>query len=321
MLYPLLLLSLALADEPAKTDRPPSIIAPSLPQLTREEERKLDEVIDRFILADTGRLGPSEAKKATAAFDKLGHEAIPALIRGLNKAATLKHSCPTLMISQKLARLLLASNDQQLLEFARDEIGAGVTRSPHAGTLQDLRVRVLLRKNALARRGPASPATGPMRLGRLSTADLAKQASTLRGAPLHATLRELAKRDGKEVLPALALAAGSYDKETQKLGRELLDAHLGRQSRSAVAERLDDENAEIKRGALRVIAEKHPDLMTELIERLGDDDAGVRGEARDALKKLSKGEDFGPAADATKEQRSEAQRRWRAWWEKKTGGK
>jgi hypothetical protein len=321
MLYPLLLLSLLLADEPAKTARKPSILAPSLNQLTREEEKQLDDVIDRFILADTCRLSAAEAKKATEAFDKLGHDAIPALIRGLNKAATLKHSCPVLMISKKLARLVLASDDQQLLEFARDEIGAGVGRSPHAGTLQDLRVRILLRKNALARRTPASPGMNATGLAKLSTTQLAKAASTQRGAPLHATLRELAKRDGKEVVPALALAAGSYDEATRKLGRELLDAHLGRQSRSAVQEALGDDSTEVKKSAVRVLADKHPDLVPAILDRLTDDDEAVRAEAREALKKLSKGEDFGPSPGATKEEQREARKRWQDWWERKTAGK
>lgn len=320
MLYPLLVLSLLLADEPAKTARKPSILAPSLNQLTREEEKQLDDVIDRFILADTCRLSAAEAKKAAEAFDKLGHDAIPALIRGLNKAAALKHSCPVLMISKKLARLVLASDDPQLLEFARDEIGAGVGRSPHAGTLQDLRVRILLRKNALARRAP-NPGAHATGLARQSTADLAKAASTQRGAPLHATLRELAKRDGKEVIPALALAAGSYDEPTRKLGRELLDAHLGRQSRSAVQELLGDDSAEVKKSAVRVLADKHPDLVAAILERLTDDDEAIRAEARAALKRLSKGEDFGPAPGATKEQQREARKRWQAWWEKKAAGK
>src|SRR5947208_7741288 len=64
-------------------------------ELTPEEEAKLDEIINAFILHDTGmRYNP----KAVAALRNLGPEAIPALIRGLNRAATMSHSCPVSML-------------------------------------------------------------------------------------------------------------------------------------------------------------------------------------------------------------------------------
>src|SRR3954469_13618831 len=84
-----------------ETAKKRSPIAPSLPYLTNDEEEKLDRIIDRFILFDTGRLLGAEGQQAQRDFDKLGYEAIPALIRGLNKAAGLEHSCPTLVISKK----------------------------------------------------------------------------------------------------------------------------------------------------------------------------------------------------------------------------
>jgi hypothetical protein len=316
MIYLLLTLTLALgADETARTPRKRSVIAPSLPELTKEEEAKLDEIIDRFILADTGRLRGAEAKKAAEAFDKLGHEAIPALIRGLNKAAKINHSCPVLMITKKLSKLLMASDDQELLEFARDEIGAGASGSKHARVLQDLRVRCMLRKNALARRPPPPPRAPSA----MTTTELAKAASTMRGAALQGLLRELGKRDGKEALAGLIVAATSYDKEIQKLGRDMLDVNLGRQSMSVVKEKLEDDHIEIRRSAIRVAGDKHIDLVPAIIARLTDADASVRAEARAELVKRSKGEDLGPAADASKEQQREAQKRWKTWWEKQLG--
>jgi hypothetical protein len=41
----------------------------------------------------------------------------------------------------------------------------------------------------------------------------------------------------------------------------------------------------------------------------------VRDEARAALKRLSKGKDFGPQATATADERGEAKKKWQAWWE------
>jgi hypothetical protein len=172
-----------------------------------------------------------------------------------------------------------------------------------------------LRKNALAR-VTVVPPKGP---AALTTPALARAASTARGAELPGLLRELAKRDGNEAIAGLAVAASSYDKETAKLGRELLDANLGRLTLSGLRERLEDDNAEVRRGAVRVAAARHIELVLSVIDRLTDADAAVLAEAREALVKRSKEEvDFGPAADATPEQRREAQKRWKAWWLEQT---
>src|SRR5947209_991505 len=108
------------AAPPARQEkpRPPSLIAPSLPQLTDEEEEQIEKVIDRFIDADLGRLRGADAKKAVAEFQKLGPEAIPLMIRGLNRAARIETSCPAVLIAKKLAGLLNASDDVELLDFA-----------------------------------------------------------------------------------------------------------------------------------------------------------------------------------------------------------
>src|SRR5438128_805968 len=88
---------------PSKAERPRNPLAPSLPQLTDEEEEKIDAVIDRFILYDTGKLKGAEGKKALADFNNLGPEAIFPLIRGLNRAANIESSCPALVIAKKLS--------------------------------------------------------------------------------------------------------------------------------------------------------------------------------------------------------------------------
>src|SRR5437660_1648086 len=76
---------LLLVPSDSETPRKPHPFAPSLPQLTDEEEDKLDDIINRFILHDSGRLPGAEGTRARAEFDKLGPNAIPALIRGLRR--------------------------------------------------------------------------------------------------------------------------------------------------------------------------------------------------------------------------------------------
>src|SRR5262245_24587783 len=92
------LLALGAADKDAPFKR--SVIAPSLPAVTKEQEEEFDRIINRFILADTGRLKGAEARKAVKEFEALKPEAIPALIRGLNRAAMIEHSCPVTVIAK-----------------------------------------------------------------------------------------------------------------------------------------------------------------------------------------------------------------------------
>jgi hypothetical protein len=137
------LLCLNAAAEP-KEPRKPNPFAPSLPLLTQEEEKELDRIIDRFMQYDIGRLQGEEGKQALRDFEKLGPEATFALIRGLNRAAEIDHTCPALVIAKKLSRILMASTDEQLLEFAACGTCASpprcartpwpATRAPAAGT-------------------------------------------------------------------------------------------------------------------------------------------------------------------------------------------
>src|SRR5262249_41725567 len=191
----------------SKRGRKPSAIAPSLPALTDEEEDKLDDIIDRFIQQDIGKLRGTEGKKALAEFKKLGAEAIPALIRGMNKAALIDHSCPAVVIAEKLQKLLGASNDPELLQFARENIGSGVKRSRHMGTLQDLKFFCTQRKNLVARQVEAGVVQARSVLT-MSVAELATAAGSDRGARLKGVLIELGKRDGDEAIGALGSAAG-----------------------------------------------------------------------------------------------------------------
>src|SRR5437762_13064835 len=95
-----LALTIPIAAPPSEP-RPASPFAPSLPQLTDEEEEKLDAVVQRFILSDIGKLTGREAEKAVAEFKSLGPEAVFALVRGLNRAANIESSCPALITHTK----------------------------------------------------------------------------------------------------------------------------------------------------------------------------------------------------------------------------
>jgi hypothetical protein len=322
-LFAIVLAGAAAGQTPAeKTPRRPSPIAPSLPELTREEEDHLDQVIDRFIRYDIGQLHAAEGAAALSDFKKLGPEAIPALIRGLNRAAMMEHSCPATTIALKLKKLLLSSSDMELLQFARENIGAdGADRSYHARLLQELRFQVLMRRNAMARRPTPAPAlaTGPAPAPptRMTAAELAEAAGREHGSRLRPILGELARRNGSDAAAGLATVAGSKsDRAMQQLARDLLDRNLARQGEDYVRARLKDEFSEVRQAAARVVGSRMPKLGGEVIELLDDDVPAVREAAHQALVKLSKREDFGPAAGADKEECARARQRWRDWWDR-----
>ena len=149
------------ADPPADkrtdegtTPRKRHPFAPSLPETTKEEEDKFDKIIDRFILADTGKLKGPEHKQAMQDFDKLPPESIFALIRGMNKSATINHSCPALTIAKRIHKQLRVSSDIELLTFAKQNVGAGVERSQHADAIKDLRLAIGKRISTVSNAAP-----------------------------------------------------------------------------------------------------------------------------------------------------------------------
>jgi hypothetical protein len=132
------------------TPRKPNPLAPSLPETTKQEEEKFDKIIDRFILADTGKLKGDEAKQAMEDFRKLPKESVFALIRGLNRAAQINDSCPALVIAKRIASQMRSTRDTQLLTFTRENAGAGVGRSQYGDVIRDLRLMCAVRIGAIS---------------------------------------------------------------------------------------------------------------------------------------------------------------------------
>ncbi len=123
-------------------------------ELTQEEEDKLDKFLEKFVQYDIRADGRSpltpEEKQLVAELNGLGLEAIPALIRSLNKSAKHGHSCPTVTIRDKLKSLVRLSEDERVLDYMRDEIGTGLdpgVRRKYG--LDELRFATILRKREL----------------------------------------------------------------------------------------------------------------------------------------------------------------------------
>ena len=108
-----------------------------------DERDKHDEVVDQFIEYDIGRLKGAAGESALRDFDKLNHESIPALVRGLNKSAGIRASCPVVVISQMLENQLRSSSDPVMIRYALDNLNKNVDlKAPHRNRLENLRKRL-----------------------------------------------------------------------------------------------------------------------------------------------------------------------------------
>lgn len=280
----------------------------------------IDQVIERFIQYDIGKLKGAEGKKALDDFNRLGPEASFQLIDGLNRAADMESSCPAIIIAKKLSGIFLATDDIALLTFARENIGAGVTGKRHLGALKDLQFQCLVRKSYLQRRALAQGGTvgGKKSIASMTLAELEKSARSETGFQLKALLIEAEKRPGAGPIDVLALGIANPNPDVVKLSQGLLAKNLQRQSAEVLKTLVRHERLEVRSAAAQAIGTKKLRLGMELIGLLQDDDTSVRQSARRALVQLSGGLDYGPGADASFGERESAAERWRDWWSRQS---
>jgi len=323
-------LVLGLAQAPADTPRQPHPLAPSLPQLTRAEEAKIEDIINRFIQFDTGMLTGEDGQRAKEEFAALGPEAFFQLVAGLQRAASIEASCPAVSIGRKILTILRGSKDPALLDFARENIGAGITRSPHMGVIKDLRMVALLRRRDVGQGGSSAGPGGTGNEGKivirpktaeqkalraLPVGELARLAGSARGERLKDVLAELEKRPEAAAVDALVHAmTADGDSAGRYLAQEALLKNLARHSPESLRAWLKDPRPAVRTAAAWVAAEKKLPLGEELIVLLLDKDLDVGQAARQALNRLAGGDlDFGPNRNATDAERADAVRQWRAW--------
>ena len=302
------------AFQVSQDPKPNAPIAPSLPALSDADEERLDGIIDRFMLYDTGKLGGAAGSQALAAFQKLGNEAIPALLRGLRKSAELEHSCPVTVIAKKLRLLLGKSEDPELLAFARDEISA-IDSIRYRGLLTDLRVGITRRQADLVRLGitppkPASP------LARLSVDELNRRISLERQEKVLAALGgELATRGEVKASDGLGHLAGSVYPAVQKEGLRLLSVWMEARSAGQAAELLKHGSAQVRLLAARRLLNLRDKRAVDALLLLKDPVARVREDLHGELKRIA-GKDLASPGKTVEEQ-ERAARIWMDWWKQR----
>lgn len=303
-------------------DRPRHPLAPSLPILTKEENAKLEAVVDRFIQHEIGKLPKAQEKQAKDELYRLGPEAIFALVDGFNRAAQMESSCATVTIGKKIEGIVAGTNDIDLVTYVRENVGAGLAKDPKrplplVNSIRNIQTTCLLRKGEILRKGLAvgpGPAQ-PKGISAMSMAELEKAAARERGETLHKVLTEVEKRQSPQTPAILGKAASGADLEASKLARVLLLKHAEKQSPAQLKALLKHASAEVRAAAARTIGSKGLRYGDELIAVVQDDESVVHQAARAALVQLSGGMDFGPTPNASFGDRATAAQKWGQWWQ------
>jgi hypothetical protein len=87
---------------------------------------------------------------------------------------------------------------------------------------------------------------------------------------------------------------------------------------STVAKKLQDSDPWVRWVAIHAASKKWMPLEHELIELLSDPYPAIRETARQALVRLSRGNDFGPLPKAKQAQITQAQEQWQSWLDLQT---
>ncbi len=311
MSYFLLILLIMGQTGQIQAKREPHPLAPSLPLLSEAEEARYDKIVNQFIKYDLGQLPGAEGLKAKNDFLKLGSESIPALFRGLQSSAKLEHSCPVAMISQKLKSFLLKSEDDELLDYARDELTTALEGSRHAPLLQDMRLGVTLRRKVVLANKPKAPKW----LLEMTVPEMLKSLREEENQQKHKLMaQELGRRGDHESLQGLGLFAVSFYPEVKEPSIKLLKEKMRKLKNSELQEFLMDPNTLLRQKAAEAIGEiKAIKGAEDLVPLLSDSNAGVRKAAREALMKIADGKDFGPVDYSNPENVKKSQSNWKQW--------
>lgn len=311
MSYLLLILLIMGQTVPITGKREPNPLAPSLPLLSEAEEARYDKIVNQFIKYDLGQLPGAEGLKAKNDFLKLTSESIPALFRGLQISSKLEHSCPVAMISQKLKSFLLKSEDDELLDYARDELTSALEGSRHAPLLQDMRLGVTLRRKVVLANKPAVPKW----LLTMTVAEMLKSLGEEENQQKHKLMaQELGRRGDHESLQGLGLFAVSFYPEVKEPSIKLLQEKMRKLKIGEMQEFLKDTNPLLRQKAAEAMGNlKATKGAEDLVPLLLDANGGVQKAAREALVKIGAGKDFGPDDFSITEKVRKSQLEWKRW--------
>jgi hypothetical protein len=167
--------------------------------------------------------------------------------------------------------------------------------------------------------GIESKNTKPLQDPKLASSDsgrLAKELLNRTGERQTALLEQMRTEKGVKYTEALAMAIPQMEGKARSQARNALADRLTRMKEETLATYLQDEDAEIRSAAALACAMRESKvLVPNLITLIRDPETRVVLAAHRALKELT-GQDFGPSADASRQDRDQAALKWLRWWTK-----
>jgi hypothetical protein len=159
------------------------------------------------------------------------------------------------------------------------------------------------------------PAQDP-KLADSDSGRLARELLKATGKRQRVLLEQMSNEKGVKYTEALATAIPRMEGDAKRQAREALAERLARMKVETLATYLQDEEAEIRRAAAIACAKKESKILVpNLISLIRDPETSVVLAARAALKDLTR-QDFGPSADANRQDRDQAALKWLNWWTK-----
>lgn len=289
-----------------------------------ETEQRYDRIVEAFIEYDIGKLTGQAGQEANEQFRSIsGDQAIPAVIRGVNRAARMRQSCPIAVVSRKLRELLDATEEPYWLKYAMEQLDDSSPELRYKNYVQNLKQMAEARQRALDGKQPLSHhalvggTPGQLRRSRIlidqwSGQDLKDAVAEDVGAQLMQALTEIEQRKGSEYTEMLARSISAVAEEEREAVRGLLATRLTRMTERTLRAKLNSPDPEVRIAAARAIGYKGALMYSELVQSLRDPNPTVAQYAHETLVKLS-GEDFGPPSGAKALDWYEASKRWQRW--------
>jgi hypothetical protein len=318
----------------------------------RDDER-YNALVDEFIQYDIGNIRePAAVDRIRRQFGSLkADEAVPALVRGLNRSMRMGYSCPITAISGKLMSMMQSSRNPEvgkyvLANLEQRDVGrynhhiAGVRKNAEGQM-----IRILGREQAERqfKRRVEEDSQRMAYVPGMKLTDLAPRQRPAGGPapdkPVDDTTTSANRTTDSPTKPT-ALASTAPAAELGKLtiaelgerlknktgqarvlrelyaragdGHEPEVAAMG----DAIVESLREGDENARAEAARLLGLLRLERATpQLIDAIEDASPSVRSAATTALTRVTR-QLFGPSDDATPAQRKQAVARWRTWWDK-----